>query len=151
MNSLYKSIDNDTELAKNIANKLPSEETNQDMPYNFGALHEQVTRRNDYITGKTGIGPFALNVTSNILTYLFGVSFNPKREMCKYTRIGRLDMSIDMDGNAISSWISAFINAHVDIVKDPWVSKLNVNPYTYNLINLLIRSGYGESALWFCI
>lgn len=151
MNSLYKSIDNDTELPKRIADTIQSAETNQDTPYNFGALHEQVTRRNDYITGKTGIGPFALNVTSNVLTYLFGVSFNPEREICKYTQIGRLDMSVDIDGNSIAAWISAFINAHVDIVKDPWVSKLNVNPYTYNLINLLVRSGYGEGALWFCI
>jgi hypothetical protein len=56
---------------------------------------------------------------------------------------------VDVDGNAISSWLSAFINAHVDIVKDPYISRLNVNPYTYNMLNLLIRSGFGDVSVWF--
>nr|DAR97112.1 MAG TPA: amidohydrolase family protein [Caudoviricetes sp.] len=39
--------------------------------------------------------------------------------------------------------MSGFINAHVDIVKDPWISRLNVNPYTYNIVNYLSRMGVG--------
>ena len=45
--------------------------------------------------------------------------------------------------------MSAFINAHVDIVKDPYVSKLNINQTTYNHLNLLLRSGYGDTSVWF--
>ena len=62
--SLYKSIDNDTDLAKDVADKIPVFGSNKHKAFNFGALTEQVERKNDYITGKKGIGPFALNVTN---------------------------------------------------------------------------------------
>jgi len=95
------------------------------------------------MTGKTGIGPFALNVTSHVLTYLYEVEFNNSK-FTKNTDIKSLHHLFDHDDNYVSSWISAFINAHVDIVKDPWISKLNVNPFTYNHLSLLVRSGVGN-------
>ena len=64
-------------------------------------------------------------------------------------RAVNFDKLVDDQYNYIASWISAFINAHVDIVKDPYISKMNINQFTYNMSNLLIRSGFGESALWF--
>lgn len=148
IHSLYKSIDNDTELPKSIADRIPQGESIKQIAYNFGTLHEQADRRLDYVTGKSGIGPFALNVTSHVLTCLFGVKFKDS-EFARATGIYNFDKLADYNGNMISSWISAFINAHVDIVKDPWVSKLNINKYTYNMCNLLVRSGYGDVAMWF--
>ncbi len=47
------------------------------------------------------------------------------------------------------SWISAMINAHVDIAKDPWISRLNVNPFSYNITNLLLRTGWGGNTFYF--
>lgn len=146
--SLYKSIDNDTDLAKDVADKIPVFGSNKHKAFNFGALTEQVERKNDYITGKKGIGPFALNVTNQILTYLYNIQFKDTK-FCEETGIWKLDHLEDWDDNSIQAWLGAFINGHVDIVKDPWVSKLNVNPFTYNMLNLLLRSGFGEVALWF--
>lgn len=146
---LYKSIDNDTQLVKKPAGLIPETSSVKHIAYNFGTLHEQVERKKDFITGKTGIGPFALNVTNNILCRLFGVSFR-ESEVTKNTRLGALYNLVDKDFNSIDAWFSAFINAHVDIVKDPYISKLNVNPYTYNIISLMIRSGFGDTTLWFC-
>jgi len=68
INYLYKSIDNDTDLITKISDQIPETGSTKGDPYNFGTLHEQVIRKNDYITGKTGIGPFALNVTNQVLT-----------------------------------------------------------------------------------
>lgn len=146
---LYKSIDNDTQLVKKPAGLIPETNSVKHIAYNFGTLHEQVERKKDFITGKDGIGPFALNVTNNILCRLFGVSFR-ESEVTKNTRLGALYNLVDKDFNSIDAWFSAFINAHVDIVKDPYISKLNVNPYTYNIISLMIRSGFGDTTLWFC-
>lgn len=148
IHSLYKSIDNDTELLTDIADQIPEQGSNKARAYNFGSLHEQVTRRNDYITGKFGIGPYALNVTNQELTRCFKVSFK-KTKFTEESGICNFDKLVDYQYNYISSWISAFINAHVDIVKDPYISKMNINQFTYNMSNLLIRSGFGESALWF--
>lgn len=148
INSLYKSIDNDTELPKSIADQIPETSSNKAKAYNFGTLHEQAERRLDYVTGKNGIGPFALNVTNHVLTCLFGVKFR-ETKFTEQTGIFNFDKLVDNDGNMISSWLSAFINAHVDIVKDPWISKMGVDPFTYNMVNLLIRSGFGEAGMWF--
>lgn len=148
LNILYKSIDNDTELVTSIADEIPEQGNTKSVSYNFGTLHEQVTRKNDYITGKTGIGPFALNVTNHILTTLYGVRFK-ESSFTKMTGITGFDQILDEDNNQISSWLSAFINAHVDIVKDPYISKLNVNGFTYNMINLLARNGKGKQGLYF--
>ena len=148
LNILYKSIDNDTELITSIADEIPEQGNTKNVAYNFGTLHEQVTRKNDYITGKTGIGPFALNVTNHILTTLYGVKFK-ESSFTRITGITGFDQILDEDNNQISSWLSAFINAHVDIVKDPYISKLNVNGFTYNMINLLARNGKGKQGLYF--
>lgn len=148
IHSLYKSIDNDTELLTDIAEQIPEQGSNKSRAYNFGSLHEQVIRRNDYITGKFGIGPYALNVTNQELTRCFRVSFK-KTRFTEKSGICNFDKLVDDQYNYIASWISAFINAHVDIVKDPYISKMNINQFTYNMSNLLIRSGFGESALWF--
>lgn len=148
LNILYKSIDNDTELVTSIADEIPEQGNTKSVAYNFGTLHEQVTRKNDYITGKTGIGPFALNVTNHILTTLYGVRFK-ESSFTQMTGITGFDQILDEDNNQISSWLSAFINAHVDIVKDPYISKLNVNGFTYNMINLLARNGKGKQGLYF--
>lgn len=148
INCLYRSIDNDTDLAESLSKQLPISKSNKHLAYNFGTLHEQVERRNDYINGKKGIGPFALNVTNQMLTYLFGVKFKDTN-FTKFTGIWRLDHLVDDNDAYISSWLSAFINANVDIVKDPWVVRLNVNPFTYNILNLLVRSGMGQTGVWF--
>lgn len=148
MHTLYKSIDNDTELLTEISDLIPETEQIKHNAFNFGTLHEQVLRRNDYITGKVGIGPFALNVTNQVLTYLYGVRFKDSA-FTRSTGIDGFDKLLDVDNNYVNQWLSGFINAHVDIIKDPFISKLNTNRFTYNVISLLIRCGFGEAGIWF--
>lgn len=143
-----RSIDNDTDLVESIAAQFESAGSTKTLPYNFYTLHEQTDRRRDYITGKLGIAPFALNVTNQALTMVYGVRFKDN-DFTKYTPFKRLDLRDDKDGNAIMSWLSAFINAHCDIVKDPYVSKINVNSFTYNMLNLLVRTGQSDNSVWF--
>jgi hypothetical protein len=60
-----------------------------------------------------------------------------------------LDESIGEDGLYIADWLSAMVNAHVDVAKDPYISALNVNKATYDIANFLFRAGKGESTLLF--
>jgi len=66
------------------------------------------------------------------------------------TKLGltSLHESKDRDGNSIMSWLSALINAHVDVAKDPYIMRLGVNKYTYNLTNLLVRTGLGKTTFY---
>lgn len=148
---LHRSIDNDTELAKSVLKDIEgSGKSKTETPYSFYSLARQTASKNDYITGKVGIGPFALNNNNQILTMIYHISFRESQSSLLNTLgLSRLDKQLDVDGNSIMSWISAMINAHVDIAKDPWISRLNVNPFSYNITNLLLRTGWGGNTFYF--
>ena len=148
---LHRSIDNDTDLAKSVLKDIEgSGKSKTESPYSFYSLARQTASKNDYITGKVGIGPFALNNNNQILTMIYHISFRESQSSLLNTLgLSRLDKQLDVDGNSIMSWISAMINAHVDIAKDPWISRLNVNPFSYNITNLLLRTGWGKNTFYF--
>lgn len=148
---LHRSIDNDTDLAKSVLKDIEgSGKSKTESPYSFYSLARQTASKNDYITGKVGIGPFALNNNNQILTMIYHISFRESQSSLLSTLgLSRLDKQLDVDGNSIMSWISAMINAHVDIAKDPWISRLNVNPFSYNITNLLLRTGWGGNTFYF--
>ena len=149
--SLHRSIDNDTQLAFDALNEIgTTDSTKTEQPYQFYDLTTQTGVKNSYITGKIGIGPFALNNNNHILTWLYHVSFKPtKNSIMTQFGLNNLDNMTDIDGDSIMGWLSAFINGHVDIAKDAWVSRCNVNPFTYNLTNLLLRTGWGKNTIFF--
>ena len=81
---------------------------------------------------------------------LYDVSFkNSPTSIMSLLNADSLHERNDRDGNSILSWISALINSHVDSAKDPFIFRMNVNKYTYNMINLLLRTGFGEDAFFF--
>lgn len=109
----------------------------------------QAIRKMEYSTGKSGIGPFALNVTNHALTQLIHLNIHHDITFEKYFNPGQLDDIIGTDGYRISDWLSAMVNAHVDVAKDPYILALNVNPATYNMTNYLLRSGMGMKTFTF--
>lgn len=148
---LHGSIDNDTDLLLKVVDELSGNETVQErMPYDDYVLSTETSIKNDLVTGKVGIGPFALNNNNHVLTTLYGVELTLKRDHI-LSRNGFVSLHdyTDRDGNSILSWLSGLINAHVDIAKDSYISKLNVNPFTYNLVNLLVRLGLGKTTFYF--
>ena len=133
----------------------------------------QMNKKYEYSGGKTGIGPFALNNKNHILTQLANLKFKEnsllkalgfiglngiksKNEIVyKRDKNGKIiyengkPKSFIEEGIRILDWISAMINAHVDVAKDPYVIRLNVRQYTYNICNFLLRVGYGKSTFYF--
>ncbi|WP_178144035.1 hypothetical protein [uncultured Catenibacterium sp.] len=63
--------------------------------------------------------------------------------------LGTIDAIRGRDGFRILDWLSAMINAHVDVAKDPYIMALNVNQVTYNMTNLLLRGGMGKTTFYF--
>ena len=108
----------------------------------------QALRKMEFGVGKSGIGPFALNITNLALTQYTHLTIDFGKIGEEYG-FGALDEIYGKDGNRISSWLSAMVNAHVDVAKDPYVFDLNVNQQTYNHANLLIRAGMGMSTFTF--
>lgn len=134
----------------------------------------QMNKKYEYSGGKTGIGPFALNNKNHVLTQLVNLMFkdNDLLKALGFTglngiksqneRIHKRDENGDEiydengspvyeeeEGLNILDWISAMINAHVDVAKDPYVIRLNVRQYTYNICNFLLRAGFGKNTFYF--
>ena len=148
---LHASIDRDTNLLDTIIEDLESGHKKKErLTYQDYTLSNEVFIKQDFITGKVGIGPFALNNNNHILTMLYGVAFNKEKgSIITRLNLTRLDRAIDRDQNSILSYLSGLINIHVDAAKDPKHNKLNINAFTYNMTNLLIRTGLGRYTFYF--
>lgn len=107
----------------------------------------QESRKEEYTSGKAGIAPFALNSTNHVLTQL--MHLNMIYSHSNVYQLGDLDAIKGQDGFRILDWLSAMINAHVDVAKDPYIIALNVNQVTYNMTNLLLRGGKGKNTFYF--
>lgn len=107
----------------------------------------QLSRKTKYTGGKAGIAPFALNSTNHALTQFTHLCINYSN--ANRYNLGQLDQVYGEDNQRIMDWLSALINAHVDVAKDPYIMALNVNSITYNMTSLLIRGGKGENTFYF--
>lgn len=112
-----------------------------------------------YSSGKTGIGPFALHNAHHVLTQQTGYKIagyvsplqkttKVESKLVKGQKVIASDLSIikGKDGVEITDWFSALIDAHVDMATDPYIMDLNINPFTYDMISYLLRTGVGEQA-----
>lgn len=144
------------------------------VPMNELSPTYQMNKKYEYSGGKTGIAPFALNNKNHVLTQLTNLKFDeiPLLQELGFTgldgiksrneivaeRDDKKQIVLDENGNPkmyndegirILDWISAMINAHVDVAKDPYVIRLNIRQYTYNMCNFLLRVGLGKSTFYF--
>lgn len=151
MSKLHGSIDVDTVPLVSIANELSEAEPNEDIEaFDASSLRVNVQAKMSFAIGKAGIGPYALNNNNHVFTMLYDIHFvKGKHKILDQLGLRSLSKSTDRHGHSILSWISGLINAHVDVAKDPYIRKLGVNQYTYNLVSLLIRTGYGAETFWF--
>lgn len=108
----------------------------------------QAMRKMEYSTGKSGIATFALNVTNHAITQ--AVHLNIRHSyLGSLFGFKQIDDIVGIDGYRIADWLSAMVNAHVDVAKDPYILSLNVNSATYNHVNYLLRSGVGKGTFTF--
>lgn len=124
--------------------------TVRDGSFRFVTPRFQSDKKAELGNGKNGIAPFALASAHHVLSQLVNLRFN-KKTFARLEQYGLKDPSgiKDKDGINILDWLSAMINAHVDCAKDPYIIRLNVTPYTYNITGLLLRCGMGKSTFYF--
>lgn len=93
--------------------------------------------------GKNGVGQTANQLVDHILGQQAGLFIRKKLGVGRVTKEGYMDISqiYDVNGGMIVDNISAFLNAYVDIAKDPYVFDINNNTYTANVVFMLLRAG----------
>lgn len=149
----YMSIDQDTKLADDviawIKEKYPPTEQEK-LDNSSGVLNAmpsmQAKVHDEFLAGRQGIGPFALALVNHVLTRIYKVGFNQQGIYLKHKSLAK---NIDDYGKSIMSWLSAMINKHVDVAKNPDITYLNVNDSTFNVVALLLRLGYGRRTFMF--
>ena len=152
--SLKLSIDNATDNVKAILKDIEGSSTFHPAPFEVYSPTYQEARKAEYTGGKAGIGPFALNNAHHILTQLTKLHMvsNDFTEAMGITDVsGIFDTPTEHNprGGRILDWLSAMINAFVDIAKDPYIVRLNVNGWTYNMVSFLLRTGKGRDTFYF--
>lgn len=151
---LKGSIDDATDTVKGILEDIEGTSSYHPEPFEVYTPRYQEDRKAEYTGGKAGIGPFALNNAHHILTQLVGIRMqsNEFTGTLQIEDIGRIcdyPTKGNPKGGRILDWLSAMINAFVDIAKDPYIVKLNVNAWTYNMVSFLLRTGKGAQTFYF--
>lgn len=157
---LSKTILGDIDSLKGVSGRKYKQ-----MHYASPSYHNE--SKSNLMAGKTNLGAFALSNSHHMLAQAVDLSFkrgnvaakkfglrtfgkihsdspnyhdlHPKNESSKPIEIFTL----------ISDWLSAMVNAHVDVAKDAYINRLNVRKLTINTVNLLLRGGKGESTFYF--
>lgn len=153
-NSLKLSIDNATENIKEVLIDIEGPSSYHPTPFEVYSPTYQEARKAEYTGGKAGIGPFALNNAHHILTQLTKLSmvrneFTSTLDIWNIGGIYDTPVAGMKKGGRILDWLSAMINGFVDIAKDPYIVRLNVNSWTYNMVSFLLRTGKGKQTFYF--
>lgn len=106
----------------------------------------QASRKAEFVTGKNGISVAALAITNLALTQATELTIDFSKNIYN---LGDLYEIYGQDGEYISDWLSAMVNAHVDVAKDAYIFDINVNPCTWNHMAFLIRAGKGMGTFTF--
>ena len=151
LKSAVKVVDSFSNLNKDYADTEPL----------FPLYQESVKTQN--IGADKGIGPMALINTFRVIMQIAklnldkGISLRFKRGKTEIKRnlvallpnINNLYDKFDANGVSIMDWTSALINAHVDAAKDSYITRLNVNSYTYDVVGFLTSAGVGINQFYF--
>jgi hypothetical protein len=107
----------------------------------------QLKIKKSYMDGKTGVGLTANQLVDHVANQsISGIAIKADLMMGSGAIGGKNDRKQLMDVNVkgqrtISNTLSAFLNAYVDIAKDPYITRGNHNDITANISFMLIRAG----------
>ena len=109
----------------------------------------QLRIKSDYISGKFGVGQTANMLVDHSVNQMMNVRMhtwlgvgNQREETVngKKKLITFFDTETQ-DSHSIADNLSAFLNAYVDIAKDPYIGRANHNAITANTTFMLLRAG----------
>jgi len=125
-----------------------NKDSSVDVPFSKSRLSYESRKKMEYAGGKGGIPTFALAGVHHVLTQIAGLKFRINDVVSKFglEDIAKINGN---DGLRVLDWLSAMVNAHVDVAKDPYIIRMGVNQGTYKMTALLLRAGYGEKTFFF--
>lgn len=98
----------------------------------------------EYLSGKIGVAQTANQLVDHMVNRHQNITFDGYLGIGAKDNFGntKFDNEYDVNGrHAIADAISAFLNAYVDIAKDPYISRGNHNGITSGVTFMLLRAG----------
>ncbi len=104
---------------------------------------KQLETKMNYMSGKMGVALTANQLVDHVANQSLDIYVKGELGVGQLARWrGETAVYTKMDiAEGITSTLSAFLNAYVDIAKDPYVSRANHNDVTANISFMLIRAG----------
>ena len=124
-----------------IVNMFPDTKLND---LKFYSPEYQMRTKFEYLSGKVGVAQTANQLVDHMVNRHQNIRFSSYIGTGNMDQNGltKFDEEYDIDGkHLISDSISAFLNAYVDIAKDPYISRGNHNGITSNVTFMLLRAG----------
>jgi hypothetical protein len=109
----------------------------------------QLETKSEYLSGKMGVGQTANHLVDHVMNQMLNVRLNKwlgvgnQREVSgkKGKKTITFFDSATTGIHSIADNLSAFLNAYVDIAKDPYIARANHNSITANVTFMLLRAG----------
>jgi hypothetical protein len=105
----------------------------------------QLQTKMDYMSGKAGVGMTANQLVDHVSNQSLNIYLNTNLGFAGKGKTTSMDDP--KKGISIATSLSAFLNAYVDIAKDPYISRGNHNEVTANVGFMLIRAGMDTKML----
>ena len=114
------------------------------------SLMYQINKKMENSGATDGIAPFALASVNHVYAQIAGLDLSARgKSILGLTGKDRTLSGVKSRDDAyITDWLSYFINAHVDAVKDPYILDFNINETTWSSAAVLLRAGFGRQALF---
>lgn len=114
------------------------------------SLMYQINKKMENSGATDGIAPFALASVNHVYAQIAGLDLSARgKTILGLTGKDRTLSGVkSRDDVYITDWLSYFINAHVDAVKDPYILDFNINETTWSDAAVLLRAGFGRQALF---
>tara|TARA_R110002049_G_scaffold231127_2_gene403458 strand:- start:46003 stop:52398 length:6396 start_codon:yes stop_codon:yes gene_type:complete len=110
----------------------------------------QLETKSEYLSGKMGVGQTANHLVDHVMNQMLDVRLTKwigvgnQREVTGKKGKKKLITFFDSETtgqHSIADNLSAFLNAYVDIAKDPYIARANHNSITANTTFMLLRAG----------
>lgn len=109
----------------------------------------QLKVKSEYISGKFGVGQTANQLVDHVinqsldirLNFYLGVGNSRMENVGGKEKMVTFFDTATQDSHSIADNLSAFLNAYVDIAKDPYIARANHNSITANTTFMLLRAG----------
>lgn len=102
----------------------------------------QLKTKFEYISGKMGVALTANQLVDHVANQTLDLSLNFRLGIGPYGNLDKTPLDKDIKGaTKIADILSEFLNAYVDIAKDPYISRGNHNAKTANVTFMLVRTG----------